>query len=108
VSVLIDSEKSGAGQLLSNERAAFVESCLALQMNVHVTDRRATENYLTDEAIKKVKGTAFRALEPFEKFTELEPRWGKGDNWRIAQNMDLATLMATDVGRWLSQLANAS
>jgi hypothetical protein len=75
-----------------------------LGFNIHVTHRRATEHYLTNAAIKRAKGPSFRALAPYEDFETVNPRWGKGENWRIAQRMVKADLDATDIGPWLSSL----
>jgi hypothetical protein len=104
VSILIDSERGAAGEALSPARTAFAASCTKLQIRIHVTERRGTENYLTDAAIKKQIGAGYRALLPYEDFKAMTPRWGKGENWKIAQHMDRGDLMATDIGPWLEQL----
>jgi hypothetical protein len=104
VAVLIDSEKNANGAALDGQRAAFVQTCNTLGYNIHVTDRRALEHYLTDAAIKTEKGANYRALNPYEDFKALNPKWGKDENWRIAQHMTKEELLATDLGEWLSKL----
>lgn len=108
VSILIDSEKKSASDALSADRVAFVESCRKLGFNVHVTERRATEHYLSETAIQKTLGSRCHALGPYEDFDACAYKWAKGENWRIAQNMTRLELIATDVGAWLLRLKGSS
>jgi energy-coupling factor transporter ATP-binding protein EcfA2 len=73
---VIDSERSVAGAPLEKSREAFVEICEKLGINCCVLERRATENYLTDDAIKHIKGPAFGALGPYGKLAPPNS-WGK-------------------------------
>jgi energy-coupling factor transporter ATP-binding protein EcfA2 len=107
VYVLIDSERSAAGQPLAASRQQFVDTCRTLGINVHVTERRAFEHYLTDAAVKAVKGPSYRALEPYEDFRAVPRSWSKADNWRIAERMTEGDLAATDIGQWLLQMQQA-
>jgi hypothetical protein len=104
VSVLIDSERQAEGEELAADRAAFVKDCTALGFQVHVLERRALENYLPDEAIKKVKGDKYRQLEEFENRSAADPVWGKNENWRIAAEMDCSALEGSDLGDFFSNL----
>ena len=105
VAILIDSEKKGPAEPLSKERQAFIESCKKLEFNVHVTERRATEHYLTERAIQKVKGEAFEGLTPYQEFDTLRHKWSKGESWKIAEQMTEMEILDTDVGKWLAGLA---
>ena len=104
VFVLIDSERDAAGASLEAPRAAFVEVCKKAKINCHVLDRRAIENYFSDEAIKKVKGNKYRALGLVEKLKDASPAWGKEENWRIAREMTSDDLKTTDLGGFLDSL----
>lgn len=66
--------------------------------------RRATENYLSDNAVKRVKGVGYEALGPFEKLKQSQHPWSKVENWQIAREMSLEDLMATDLGIFLAEL----
>ncbi len=101
---LIDSEKTSNDAPLSNERAAFVRSCTKLGYQVHVTVLRATENYLSDRAIKAYKGPKYRALAPYEGLTACNPGWGKDENWRIANLMEVEEFDSSDLGRFLAKI----
>lgn len=101
---LIDSEKRSDGAALEPSREAFVRSCQKVGINVKVLDRRATENYLTDAAIKKVKGPKYRALGEFESLEGVSPNWSKEENWRIAHEMTESDLINTDLGQFLKSL----
>lgn len=105
VFALVDSERTGPEDEPPKERRKFVEVCLEVGITSHLTDLRATENYLADAAIKKVKGGAFRALGPYEQLMDLSPRWRKGDNWRIAIEMTREQLLESDVGSFLARVA---
>lgn len=107
VAVLIDSERSEAGASLAKDREDFVTVCRDLGFDVHVLDRRALENYLTEAAVKAVKGGKYRALGEFEALKESSQPWGKNENWRIAAEMTRSDLDGTDVGQFFQSLVNA-
>jgi len=104
VAVLIDSERASASDPLSAERSAFLQDCTALGFRAHALDRRAFENYLTDAAIKRVKGPSYRALQPFEPLSALNPAWGKAENWRITRAMTESDFASTDLGLFLASI----
>jgi len=103
ISALIDSERSTASAPLEPARQAFVEVCKKVGINCHVLERRATENYLSETAIKKVKGATFKALGPYEKMGG-PTHWGKSENWLIARQMQLKELAETDLLAFLEAL----
>jgi hypothetical protein len=69
-----------------------------------VLERRATENYMTDRAVKLLKGNAYRELGPFETLRSASISWSKEENWRIAKEMTKEELESTDLGPFLSTL----
>ncbi len=101
VAALIDSEKDAATAELEPKRKAFADMFAARGLNVHVLERRATENYFTDAAVKQVFGSAFRALAPYEKLKDVTPHWGKNQNWLLALP-SAAAIDQTDLGQFLS------
>lgn len=104
ISVLIDSERQHALDDLAKPRQDFVNACRNLGFNTHVLDRRATENYLSERAIRRVKRGNYRALAPFESLKDLDLAWGKGENYRIAAEMTRDELADTDLGDFLASL----
>jgi len=104
VMALIDSERGGAGASLDAQRTAFVSTCRDVGIECHVLERRAFENYLTDRAVKAVKGESYRALEAYEQRASVSPVWGKAENWLIAREMTKEEIADTDVGRFLDAL----
>jgi hypothetical protein len=104
VAVLIDSERNTDSEALITDRTEFQKACRKLRIKCHVLDRRATENYLTDRAVKAVKGSSFRALDPYEKLSKLPNGWAKAENWKIAAEMSEDELQETDLGRFLASL----
>lgn len=104
IAVLIDSERSAPDRALARPRRAFVETCENLKIPCHVLKYRATENYLSDRAVKKIKGEKYKALEPYQKLNDISPAWAKNENWRIAREMTKAEINSTDLGEFLSNL----
>lgn len=104
ISALVDSEKSRAESQPAKKRQAFFEVCHKLGFNVHMTERRATENYFTDAAVKEIKGEKYRALGEFERLEDAEVGWKKAENWRIASVMSWDDIAETDVGKFISSL----
>jgi ABC-type cobalamin/Fe3+-siderophores transport system ATPase subunit len=104
ISAVIDSERTNARDLVSAKRLAFIENCKKARIDCKLLDRRAIENYLPERAIRKVHGPAYQALAPFQKREDLSPMWGKPENWRIAREMTVDELKATDLGQFLAAL----
>ncbi|MBL8822167.1 MAG: AAA family ATPase [Planctomycetia bacterium] len=104
VAALIDSEKDGPDKELDPRRNAFLAMCKKNGINAKVLDYRASENYLTDRAVKAIKGESYRALKSFEKLKALEPHWSKEENWKIAAEMSREEIAQTDLGQFLSSL----
>ena len=101
---VVDSERSAAGEGLKTDRRGFADVCNKLGIDCLVLERRATENYLTDRAIKAFKGGAFRALGPYELLKQVTPSWAKEENWRIAAEMTKDELEQTELGPFLQKL----
>ena len=104
MSALIDSERLDADSPLEEPRRSFVEACSKQSIECKVLDRRATENYLTDRAVKQVKGEKYRALGPYERLADAPMPWAKTENWRIADAMDLDDFRDNDLGKFLAGL----
>ncbi len=107
VFALIDSERKHVGDPLDTAREDFLAACKAADIQCFVTRRRATENYFTDRAVKKVFGSTRRALNRFEALKDITPRWSKRQNWRIAAEMTLEELKDTDIHEMFSALVSS-
>lgn len=103
---LIDSELSASTDSLSKDRKDFLASCEKLGITAHVLDRRAIENYLTESAIKSIKGPKFKALAHYEKLGSIPLAWAKNENWLIARNMEFDDIKDTDLGIFLDKITN--
>jgi ABC-type cobalamin/Fe3+-siderophores transport system ATPase subunit len=106
VSALIDSELTAPEAAIEPSRAAFVEKCKKANIDCYVLERRAIENYLSDRAVKQVKGNKYRALKPYEALKDAPYGWAKAENWRIAQEMTREELEGTDLGEFLKRLCD--
>ena len=96
----IDSERDSAGAPLSVSRQQFLKICKKLRIKAQASDRRAIENYFTEESEKKIKGDSVNNLNNYEK---LDPskHWLKEENWRIAQEMKFDDIEDTDLGKFI-------
>jgi AAA15 family ATPase/GTPase len=103
VTAIIDSEKTSSSSPLEPRRQALVDLFNKKRLKIHVLERRATENYFTDSAIKQTFGSSYRALAPYEKLGDANPRWGKGQNWQLA-SASASDIDKTDFGVFLSSL----
>lgn len=105
VFAVVDSERNGKGKPPIQVREEFRKSCEALNIEVHLTKRRATENYFTDEAVKAVLGDKASALGDFESLKDSCQSWSKSHyNWQIASRMTREDIESTDIGKFLSKL----
>jgi hypothetical protein len=104
ITAIIDSERASAGDIVETARQDFAQVCRELKIKCHILERRATENYVLDRAVKKVNGDNFKGLGPYERLSDVSPNWGKAENWRIAREMALDELGGTDHGAILGGL----
>lgn len=104
VSVIIDSERSSADARLELSRERFQECCEAVGIRCHVLKRRSLENYLSDAAVKRVKGDKYNALPEFSALADASLAWGKEENWKIAREMRFDDIAKTDLGEFLVSL----
>lgn len=104
ISVLVDSEKTTQDGAPAQKRQDFFKLCSKLGFKAHLTERRSTENYFTDAAVKEIKGDKYRALNNFERLEDVELGWKKAENWRIASAMSWADIAETDVGKFIESL----
>ena len=103
ISVLIDSERKSPDEKLESKRQAFLDTCQRIGILPHALERRAIENYFSDRAVKLVKGSNFKKLQPYEKLADV-PGWGKAENWKIAREMTVDELEGTDLGDFIKDL----
>lgn len=104
VSALVDSERSAKDGKLEPKRQAFADACQRAAIRCHVLKRRAIENYLSDRAVKKIKGEKYQSLEPYQRLKDAPHSWAKSENWRIAREMTKDELGPTDLGEFLSAI----
>jgi len=98
---VVDSERDAAGNPPAAERVRFKESCERSKIPVLITERRGTENYLTERAIKIRFGNSQRGFQPFESRKDVNPSWSKDANWQIASHMTWDEIKDTDLGQFL-------
>lgn len=104
ITALVDSEKTARDGAPAQRRKDFFDVCNRLGFKVHMTERRATENYLTDAAIKEIKGDKYRALDNYERLEDTPLGWKKAENWRIADAMSWDDIAETDIGNFIESL----
>lgn len=104
IAAVIDSERSSSIEPLNAARMKFMELCARYGIQVHILQRRATENYFTDSAVKSVLGDSHRALGEFEHLKDASPNWSKDQNWKLANAMSLDDWMANDLGQFMEEL----
>ena len=104
IAALVDSEREKESAPPIKARREFEKTCKKLNINVCITERRAIENYFSDQAIKAQLGDRYRSLGPYKRPRDCEPIWPKADGWRIARRMSFGDIEKTDVGRFLSKL----
>jgi ABC-type multidrug transport system ATPase subunit len=104
VAALIDSERESESAALSSERSSFKTQCDQSKIACHLTDRRATENYFPEAAVKRALGQSYAALATFDALRAAPNGWSKRDNWRIAREMKKEDLDKTDLGEFLENI----
>ena len=96
--------RQSKGAEVSANRISFQKICEELGIPCLILHRRATENYLAEHAIKRIKSEKYKGLGEFELLEDAKFGWGKHENWRIAREMRPEDLEDTDLGKFLTDL----
>lgn len=73
-----------------------------------MTQRRAIENYFTEDAIREVCGPQVAALDHYESLKTKPDAWSKSQrNWQIASRMTREDFEDTDIGKFLVSVLEA-
>ena len=104
IAALIDSERTAEATPLDQDRQDFLDMCAKRAVKCHALDRRATENYFPESVVRRVFGSSYRALAPYEKLSDANPHWSKSQNWKMAADMKFDDIRATDLGQFLEAL----
>lgn len=104
IHIFIDSERKSAEAELIEERRAFKAVCESMKIHVALTERRATENYFTQEALDRALGKGYQVLQPYQKLKESHKPWHKSLNWKIIAEMNISDIRETDLGRYIESL----
>lgn len=101
LAAIVDSERQSSSGGIDSQRKEFYLTCERLSIPCLLTDRRATENYLTQTSIDLAFGCErYKALEKFEKH-DSGRHWKKSENWRIAREMTKEEIECTDIGAFI-------
>jgi len=104
IHIFIDSEKGDKDADMAKDRLLFLEACKQCGVNAVASERRATENYFTERAVKATLGQDYIALSEYQLLKQSPKPWGKSDNWRIAREMNKSEIRDTDIGRFIEKL----
>lgn len=98
------STANGQAQIVRSIRshADFIAVCADLKMTFLVTERRAIENYFSQNALDAEYRGREKACGNYDKHSGLD----KGKNWRVASELPKEALNGTDLGAFLQQIAD--
>lgn len=98
VAVIIDSELENSSATLARDRKTLLDECKKLGFATFATDKRATENYITQEAIDKL-GLGVNALTQYE---ERPLSWvNKHKNWLLFNQMKKNDFIGTKLDEFI-------
>ena len=101
---IVDSERKSESDPPLKARQDFAATCDKIGIDVCITERRAIENYFSDNAVKECLGKSFEALGHFDLLRESKNPWRKNDNWKIARYMKMDDLNGTDLQAFLKRI----
>lgn len=104
IAAIIDSEKKTPESLVHADRLAFKKNCNKLGIDCLILERRKTESYLTQRAIKAAFPS--HSHPAMTAYQEGDPQWGKNNNWRVAREMTKEELFDdnNDIGPFLEKI----
>lgn len=97
--VLIDSDRSGPDTEPDKTRMQVLDGVRGAKVRYHLLDRRAIENYFTEEAVRKYYKESAGPIDHFAK--PIIPGYSKAHNERIAREMTREDIESTDLGQAL-------
>lgn len=101
---LADSERADMSHGPSERRLRFKKVCDRVGIDACITERRAIENYFSDEAVKAAFGESFRALGHCDLLKDCAKPWPKSESWKIARQTTLEEIASTDLGAFLTRI----
>jgi ABC-type multidrug transport system ATPase subunit len=106
LAAVLDSERERDTDAIGADRQLFVDACRDEKVDCLIVERRATENYFADAAVKAVFGGDARALDQFE--SPSDAKWigfkKSRHNSRIASEMKFDEIAETDLGKFFQDL----
>lgn len=105
VFALVDSERDSIGGPPIQARLKFADICAGIQIKCCITERRAIENYISQEAIDKAWSHGqYRALGHYDTPAKDGSFWGKGESWKAAKHLTREEIEATDIGKFFAAI----
>jgi predicted ATPase len=103
---VLDSERRGPDKAVARSQSTVKSSLEAAGIPCHLTELRATENYLTPRALKVVYRKAPAAIDPFgdpNLATKGVKQFDKRRNGEVARAMEWHEVAETDIGIYLER-----
>jgi len=97
----VDSEKKSQTGKVKASRTGFQKECKKIGIKIIISDRRSIENYFPKTSVQKVNPKA-KQLKPYD--TVPKGVWRKGENWKMAQEINLEDLKDTDLYKFLKKI----
>lgn len=105
VFALVDSERDSADSSPIQARQKFAAICKGLNIKCCLTERRAIENYISQEMIDKTwNHEQYRALGHYDEPAKDGSFWGKGESWKAVRHLTRKEIEATDIGKFLASM----
>lgn len=101
---IIDSEKASEECPIDSVRDLFRTICQTMGIKVHITQRRATENYISEYVLKTAISENACVLSPFEKLKESDHKWGKRHILQICSYLSNKELEGTDIWDFIASI----
>lgn len=104
ITAIVDSDRTSGDGPCKPEAVEFARICAEIGIRCHLTERSATENYLTARALKVAFGPKAEALGEYQKLATLANAWPKSQSWRAAREMTREEIDQTNLGDILKSL----
>ncbi len=107
---ILDSERRNSGGEPSTSRVAIRSNLEAAGISCHLTEWRATENYLSHRALSTIYGEAPAEIDPFGNpnlAAQGVRQFDKRRNGEVARAMQWSEIRNTDIGVYLEKFLQA-
>ena len=104
VTLIIDRDSLPGTTEIPEGRATLKKVCESFGWNAYITNKRATENYISQSVLDKFYGVGIKNNLGDDGIIDEKRDWKKEFNWVLVRDMEKKELEKTDFGKYIEEV----